>query len=115
MKFTISLTIDTDRADMAGEALRELFFDQRDDEVGCYSTFKLNGDVRELPDFKEDKWTTWHRAELRIAAGMLVQMAYYWDGDGDLKFTFPDGTVVENTDCKKDHGWTSTKKRRRRA
>jgi hypothetical protein len=32
-------------------------------------------------------------------------MKYYWDGDGQLEFHFPDGSILMNTDCKKDYRW----------
>lgn len=92
---------------LLGELLRDKFFDQDDMEgsVGCYTTFKLRPDVKELPDMpnEEEPSCPWHCAELYLN-DIRVEMSYYWEGDGTLMFVLPD-CIISNDDCKKDYGW----------
>lgn len=115
MRITVTKPIVLDaenRPNQAGEILRDLFFDQVDGECGCYSTFNLRDGVKELSDTAVhisddycDEGLVWHRAELEVS-GIRIEMAYFWDGDGTLKFTFPDGSSLEHWDCKNDYKWT---------
>ena len=34
-----------------------------------------------------------------------VVMEYFFDGDGSLTFKFPDGQILNNSDCKKSNNW----------
>lgn len=109
--FERTTTFSPDNPSAMGEALREEFFDQdiENGVVGCYSTFDLRNDVRELPplpvDDGEYEWdVSWTRADKDIN-GSNVTMQYYWDGDGILQFILPGGGILENTDCKKLGRW----------
>ena len=130
MGFELTLTIDVEQnPDAIGEALRSLFFDEkltrgrgghRDyRETGCYSTFDWQKDVEELEqqpvvfevDGRPEEVIMWTRGRKNIAPVPTeldlrqVECRYYWDGDGTLEFVLPDGSVLRNDDCKKDHGW----------
>lgn len=105
MKFTVELDPVQD-PDAVGEMLRAKFFVQDPQKLsfGCYSSFELQPGVRELPetpavDCEEDR-LMWHNATLDG-----IVMSWYWDGDGVLKFTLPDGSYLINTDCKKPYDW----------
>lgn len=93
-----------------GELLRAKFFNQKTKCSGCVSTFELNSEVKVLPDevdFSEDPnyTVTYKCAELNIE-GSIIEMRYTWDeGDGELTFSFPDGSSVCNFDCKKNNRW----------
>lgn len=111
MRLKVQVFIEPDRSpDAAGELLRELFFDQSKDEYGCYSTFELTSGTCALPPLLDreygygDEPVEWQRAQ-RIVDHVRVEMRYFWDGDGVLRFVFPDGSYLENTDCKKDDEW----------
>jgi hypothetical protein len=98
--------------DALGEALRNEFFNQDKGEFGCYSTFELRDGVFQETKFiegideEEDSWyeIAWTSAK-KYVSDTLVEMRYYWDGDGYLSFHFLDGTAIANSDCKKSHGW----------
>ena len=111
---TISDVFDVEEyPDTAGEYLRSVFFDQgplnNHTALGCYSTFVLRPSIEELPDEPLSErcrdpdypmsWTCARDPETRVV------MRYYWDGDGVLQFTFPDGLVLYNNDCKKTYCW----------
>lgn len=104
----LKLEINEMHADIIGEYLRDLFFDQSSGQIGCYSTFAVNDWVERISDdvrydeyMEEDE--IWYRFRTD-AAGCLVTMEYHWDGDGTLRFLFGD-YILENTDCKKSYGW----------
>jgi len=104
MKFFKLITSDPN---VIGEHLRDEFFDG---ERGCYYTFDLKNDVTELPNElvdSEDDSLEYNVSQKNINNENIV-MKYYWDGDGCLEFHWSDGTVLINTDCKKDHGWRFT-------
>ena len=108
---TISDVFDVEEyPDTAGEYLRSVFFDQgplnNRTALGCYSTFELRHGIETLPD--EPVHTGYNfdlnwRCFRDPVTG--VKMRYYWDGDGVLQFTFPDGLVLYNNDCKKTYCW----------
>lgn len=112
MKWTVTVTIDTERdsPNVIGEFLRGKFWDQSPNKhyphgrTGCYSSFDYNADVEPLWLEKEEDG--WNYIEWNCARWDDVKCRWYWDGDGTIEFLFPDGTVLENTDCKKDYGWT---------
>lgn len=96
---------------LLGEYLRNHFFDQDDGYYGCYSTFDVRGDVKELEREPVHYWDDddvidfyWHVFE-KIMDDEIVKMRYYWDGDGTLQFIFEDGSMIANTDCKCDYNW----------
>ena len=99
--------------DAVAEYLRNEFFDQSKG-FGCYSSFDLRygvfditskcNTVLEVQEHHAKRWIT--------IAGMphLVEMAYYWEGDGYLRFMISrpgkrPSIILENRDCKKNHGW----------
>ena len=97
-------------ADAKGEYLRKQFFlcDNKGG-LGCYTSFKLAPDVVKLPDEPDDGcdeiiYTCAKKNIPEVCSGEIV-MKYYWDGDGTLMFFLPNGTILENTDCKKTRGW----------
>lgn len=86
---------------------------------GCYSCFDL------VEGFKEQDSRRIPLLIRTILAGSyanipeeIISMRWYkdvdrqldvywrWDGDGTLVFQLPDGTIVYNTDCKKDYDWS---------
>jgi hypothetical protein len=103
-------------ADLAGELLRDLFFDQKG-ELGCYSTFDLKKGVVDAgrtpiqmvgPDEKiEDDNYYFYNKFVHFNTG--IEMRYFWNGDGELIFILPNQTVFANTDCKKTHDWKKYK------
>jgi hypothetical protein len=110
--------------DLAGELLRDLFFDQKHRqidgyfyrELGCYSTFELKKGILDagkapvqhlVPNGIEDDEKFSYSRFVHFETG--IEMRYYWDGDGELVFIFPDQTVLANTDCKKTHVWKKYK------
>lgn len=106
--FTITLDPRTN-PDAAGEFLRSQFF--VGEGLGCYSNFDWNPLAEKLPDSKlrADENGDWvpdvfsRRMKIR---GITVVCSYWWDGDGNLAFHFPDlGTSLENSDCKSCEGW----------
>lgn len=104
----IDLPVNDRNANLLGEILRELFFDQTQG-YGCYSTFDLNPSVEVLPNRPDpdDKFILWKRATLNVD-GILVLMEYYWDGDGNLEFSWQENgksILLVNGDCKKDYRW----------
>lgn len=100
--------------DVFGETLRQFFFKQTEDRLGCYDVFDVREGVEKLPDDDSiynpaNNWIcwmdVWHCFQLEIPGLGLVKMRYSWDGDGVLEFHFPDGQILENGDCKKTYGW----------
>lgn len=107
MKFTTEIDTEVDPPRAVGEYLRSRFWDQTEGKYGCYSTFTYCPDVEELPDEPEPSsdpdWyddIVWHCAQWNG-----IKCRWYWDGDGMIEFTFPDGRVLRNSDCKKDYEW----------
>lgn len=91
-----------DHPNELGEILRKKFFKK---ELGCYSCFSLREDVIEYPNYIDADGNSWTCAKLRVTGNEVVEMRYFWDGDGTLAFLFQDGRHIENIDCKKTHGW----------
>jgi uncharacterized protein (TIGR02996 family) len=114
----------------AGETLRDAFFDQNPKGkkkgefiLGCYRTMDFRPGVKRLPNHIEREWeepwydvdgrlregfwneTTWKRARLDD-----FEMGWFWDGDGTLAFSWPNGDWLINTDCKKVYHWKWTDK-----
>ena len=97
-----------DDPNIVGELLRGRFFDQSKGDVGCYTTFKLNSDVEELPKRIEEIDDLYGNPENEIwecARWNGIQMEYHWEHDGILIFTFPNGDILLNEDCKKTTRW----------
>lgn len=98
-----------DNPNQVGEILRSKFFAEG---YGCYSCFDWAKDVKPLPfeyvecdsDIEEEYRMTYACAEL-TTDDTVVKCRYFWDGDGELQFIFPDGSCLINDDCKKDYRW----------
>jgi len=119
MKFTYTIELDTDIDSpvAVGEFLRSKFWPVVKDKygypsLGCYTTFDWGPEVKSLPDRIEEYndnffdgednlvKEAWTRGEWN---GIICE--YFWDGDGMLRFIFPDGTSIFNSDCKKSYTW----------
>jgi len=101
--YKISVEIDVaNNPDLAGELLRNAFFDQSEGR-GCYVSFKLRDNVKELPS-KIIDGINFHYACAEFD-GKEITMEYWWDGDGSLSFIFEDGCAIQNNDCKKTYNW----------
>lgn len=116
---------------MIGEFLRDRYFDQdiSDDakyyRYGCYSTFEIrdlseqNIAVVQMSGTEAQDLMRMHKEDryylkaygYRFYENVLVRvdMGWYWDGDGVLRFEIVhcDSVVriLENPDCKKDYRW----------
>ena len=92
-----------DEPDLAGERLRDLFFDQTKG-LGCYYSFDTRPRVVGLGESPiGGEWNegiNWQCFQLGS-----FEMRYYWDGDGVLQFRLPDGSWLSNSDCKKSYNW----------
>lgn len=112
---TVAFDSNTD-PNIIGEFLRRKFFTP--EHLYCCGEF--NNDVEQLPDepvpwvdFLEngDSFMVTDRHDpddpkmFTVAKWGDIKARHYWDGDGHLEFVLPDGTIVLNSDCKKDHGW----------
>ena len=104
MELTVTINPET-APNAVGELLRAQFFGVSSEEgLGCYTHFEWAKDVKPLPnevvDEDDEFPMSWKR-------GMLddIECRWYWDGDGTLEFLFSDGSVLYNTDCKKDYRW----------
>jgi hypothetical protein len=107
MKFTIH-SDPKEHPNIVGELLRNEFFNQYNGKLGCYSTFDVNTDVKDLPRetvFGVDDDEIMYNVFEKTVDGQRVVMKYYWDGDGTLEFHFEDGNFISNDDCKKDYVW----------
>ena len=109
----------TDDPDIFGETIREYCFDTKDDELGCYSCFKLRDGFVEvaknttlwnqminalaiegcLNEIDEDE-----RDKASIYANGDIAVGWYWDGDGTLVI-IEGCRMAINGDCKKTYGW----------
>ena len=104
MKFSMEFDTLTCDPNMLGEILRDKFFDQNDNTVGCYNTFILRPEAKKMPDeVQKEDCITWTCATLDFN-GLIVKMRYFWDSDGELEFSLPD-CLLYNYDCKKTHIW----------
>ena len=107
LTFDIEKLLRTERGiNLLGEFLRNYFFDQSKG-TGCYSTFELNSEVKELPQENIEDWDDVFNPNVKytVASREGIIMRYYWDGDGYLEFILPNDKIIFNSDCKKDHGW----------
>ena len=102
MKFNIEINTQKSNPNAVGELLRDSFWNQSDDRIGCYSSFDYNEDVESLPNERktDDQYTLWS-----VAIWNNIICRWYWDGDGTIEFTFSDGSILINTDCKKNYTW----------
>ena len=119
----MKLTIETDTAspDTVGEYLRDWAFTE---EVGCYSCFDLIDGFKEVHyGALDSKMLDYFldcceecQEEVKAYASFYIyegsdpmlwgtQVGWFWDGDGDLAFLLPDGSLFTNSDCKKDYTW----------
>ena len=90
--------------DILGEMFRELFFEQDEKTLGCYNSFKLKPDVKNLGKQITEQGEG-IVANLLLSDNTNVEMFYTWeDGDGFLMFTTNE-FAVGNYDCKKTYGW----------
>jgi hypothetical protein len=107
VKFTLEFEVDEKTANLAGELLRNEFFDQTKG-FGCYETFDWRSDVTPLPnEIKEDGTYVWRKGEKEFQ-GTRIICAWMWDGNGTLKFHIygkKEYIYLSNTDCKKDYNW----------
>jgi len=107
----------------AGEYLRNIVFPkQREDDRGCYSTFKVANNFKEC-DKNKYKFLLYYLNECDYVdnddnyfiddnphiysyeSDELVCM-WYWDGDGVLLiYSKSDNVIYLNRDCKKDYTW----------
>jgi len=116
MKFTFTNIFSPDtNPNELGESLRNAFFNQNENNFGCYSTFELREDVEELPEEIVElsfynTYTVPVRCFSKLVDNKKVIMKYWWDGDGTLEFHFEDGSYLYNGDCKKDYVWEYKKK-----
>lgn len=102
-------TQEIESSDQFGELLRDYCFvsDQYGGMTGCYSTFSLRPEFKEVPatsiDYKYMARLIQNEAIACFSNGTIL-IAWYWDGDGTL--VFKEGKrVAINTDCKKDYTW----------
>ena len=107
LKWLFEVDTETSPANSVGEFLRSQFWDQSGDKYGCYSTFTYRDGVEALPLEVDGEGTDWE-IKWQCARWNGVECRWYWDGDGVLQFIFPDGSVLENSDCKKDYTWEWT-------
>jgi hypothetical protein len=116
-----------------GEALRNYCFIGNCEQMGCYSTFDLIPQLKEIKSGKiyneakkviqpentlhvyhlniieKDCWIAYDDPEdnpqrMKICEPYEIVCAWEWDGDGTLYFRFNNRKVI-NTDCKKDYTW----------
>lgn len=128
MKIEINSETARQNPNLIGELLRDKFFAQ--DRIGpnysfgCYSTFEYRKGVEILsqepvPEYRLDEEDN-EAAKLfsdekcdyfyNVAKLEEITCKWYWDGDGTLLFVFPDGSTLENSDCKKDYNWNFSPK-----
>ena len=115
--------------DVLGEFLRDYFFDQSENNLGCYSTFDVRDGIEKIPFDEEHFYMLFGRypgdyvdpcfgfddnevlehGSAYYDPKTNTTMCYYWDGDGSLAFklhTKPNKVlVVYNDDCKHKYGW----------
>ena len=129
---TVDLMFTEDANDF-GEALRNYCFVGNCEQTGCYSTFNLIPQLKEIKSGKiyeevkkivhsdntlhvyrwkldeKDCWMAYDDSEdkpqrMKFCEPHEIICAWEWDGDGCLYFRFNDRKVI-NTDCKKDYEW----------
>ena len=108
MTLSQSILYLTKDPNLVGEILRDRFFKQNRELgiFGCYTTFNLRDDVVKLEDEVNLEYG-YENEGVKVTCAKLddIVMKYFWCGDGTLTFHFPNGEILENDDCKKDHGW----------
>jgi len=124
----------TQDANDFGEALRSYCFIGNCEQTGCYSTFDLIPQLKEVKSGKiyneakrvinpentlhvyhfklieKDCWIACNDPKdkpqrMKFCEPYEIVCAWEWDGDGTLYFRFSNRKVI-NTDCKKDYEWT---------
>ena len=117
MQFEIVKIIDTieSHPDEVGEYFRDRFFGDRTEKgLGCYKNFEFVENVEEHLLTEENLPLHWQDEGLaeKVVCGVEketgIKCFYFWDHDGALEFHFPDGSKVENYDCKHTHSWWRT-------
>ena len=101
-----------------GEELRELFFvSSREHDIGYYSTFDFDPRVKQLPDEalndQDVTDTPYWSCYVFVDPSSKhngTKFRGFWDGDGVIEFTLPDGRILENWDCKKTYQWEWAKR-----
>lgn len=90
---------------LMGEKLRMAFWPPtKDGDIGCYTNFIYSSSVY---DIEQDEDTHWAKL---LVDGIVIDLAWCWDGDGYITFTYTDPksnhhVVLVNDDCKKNHTW----------
>lgn len=100
MNYSIEIEVGKDDPNAVGELLRDKFWKQGGEKVGCYSTFEYRPDVVILTQLQTEDSVVWNRVIWNN-----IECRWYWDGDGVIVFAFPDHTLLVNYDCKKGHTW----------
>lgn len=101
MKFVLqTINTELDTPDVIGEALRRQTF--VGEGLGCYQTFEVGSDWV-LMSIEPDAWGTYNHRYINRWNGIIC--TFFWDGDGTLRYTFPDGSFVINYDCKCTYDW----------
>ena len=122
MIFTKTIELDTNNMDdlnEIGEMMRSKFFGHYDPikqigkGLGCYSNFEFEDGIEEhllkpdqYPDFLDFLKDC---PAIKVVYGEHkeddIRCWWFWEGDGFLMFELPDGTIIENCDCKKTTCW----------
>lgn len=117
LKHTLSFPIEDMEPNQLGEFLRAITF--VGEGYGCYENFNVRKDAHkwsddELKTFVKNHFLSTNGAQpygyTYRKDGLLIDVFWYWDGDGDLIFRIrtKDNKVVRmirNTDGKKDYTW----------
>jgi len=108
-------------SDVLGEALREITF--VGEGIGCYENFDVRPDATQwtpekIRSFVEQEFNHLDGVDfvVKVAEGytfnegdLIIDVFWYWDGDGILEFCVKKGQevlrAVINTDCKTDYCW----------
>lgn len=108
MKLSEQILSLTQDANIIGEILRDKFFqqDRENGKFGFYSVFKYRPGVIQLSDERNLDYG-YEDEGVRVVCAKLddIVMKGFWEGDGDLSFHFPNGEIVNNSDCKKSNNW----------
>jgi hypothetical protein len=119
--------LETEDPNEFGEALRNYCFVGNCEQTGCYSTFDLIPQLKEVKfgkiyeearkmllsedDDEEIRVFYWevkgkdcYIEKYKICEPFELVCAWFWDGDGFLYFRYKNRAVI-NTDCKKDYYW----------
>ena len=100
----MKINLSTSNAITIGEYLRDQFWPRKNKlDTGCYNNFDYAKDVYDIYEKEMDGYI-YHYAKKKIG-DLVYECVWMWDGDGDLTFHLPDGSVLVNNDCKKDYTW----------